>query len=441
MSGLGIGAGIGVLGAFLDKMMDQVQQAIVDARNAGLVLETEAGREVALAIENAKNAYSQILDETVDKIDKAAKNTIDQLSTMVQEVQERNEVAIKTIAQKAQTLVNTLPFANLQPQVTDITPRYIVPSPKDYNARITFIGNFMFASLPDLQPKLKVNEHQFAPSANTTQELEFLIPVSVLFPTTAITNTSNYSFAAAELTIPWDRSEWFGLRKVEEISSYKVLIGALPASPGRITFAFNTQRVVTEHQHFNQGGFHLASTREAGNDDEKNHPFTVTAHTGWHVVRGSSKIESFIGQGDYTYPHYISDDGDRVTYEASTIHHGWSGSSGSMDFSIGFDEYREVTVQDPHTQVIDNLKWGDSITITHGISKITFDAFDGSHAEFAGPDLSNRYIKIETPGPDITVIKTADPQTLSFSSNSAAALMHLRTLHLSLARRAASSSS
>lgn len=338
-------------------------------------------------------------------------------------------------------------LGKFQPKIVWITSeertyhmdRYIVPSAKDYSVIIKFIGNFVFASLPDYKPTLTVDGQQFTPSTNTTQELDFLIPVSVLFPPTS-TDISKYSFKAIELSMPWDRSEWFGLRKVRETANYRISIGALPASPGKISFMYNTQRVVTECQHFNQGGFHLASTREAGNKDQPDIPFTVAAHTGWHVVRGTSKIETFIGQGDYTYPNYVSDDGDRVTYKATTIHHGMFGSSGSMDFSIGFDEYREVAVQDPHIQVIDSLRWGDSLSITQSIVKITFDAFDGSHSEFIGPDLSNRYIKIETSGSS-TLIKTADPASLSYSSNNVAAHMHLNALRSSFSALSKPSSS
>lgn len=418
----------GTVGFFLNHLMDQVQQAIVDARNAGLNLEIEAGREVGLAVENAKNAFSQSLNESMDRIDSTMRKAMDQLSSMAQEVQERNEVALRTTTARVQQFINTLPFANLQPQVTDVTPRYIVPVPEDkkYNVSIKFFGNFMFAAHEAHQPELLVNGQNFVPSANTTQELDFSVPSTVLFPPGS-TDPSKVSLVSAQLNIPWQRSEFWGMRHITEVDQYRIQMGALPSSPGQITFQYTTPRVVREQQKFIQGGFHLASTREAGNDDQKDVPFKVTPHTGWHVVRGSSRIEQFCGQGDYSYPHLISDDADAVVYQATTIHHG-AGSSGSMDFSIAFDEYREVTVQDPHSENI-VLNWGDSVAITQAVGRIIFQAFDGSHAEFAGADLSNRYIKIRDQGGTL-IVSTADPSTLTlnFDSTNVAARSNLATL-------------
>ncbi len=417
-------AAVATVGIFLGKLVDQVQQAILDAQNAGLNLEVEAGREVSIAIENAKNAFSQSLNEAMDRIDRTARSTLDQLSSMVQEVQERNQIALKTIAARVQQLINTLPFAQLQPQVTDVSPRYIVPARQSYNVSIKFFGNFPFSSLAQFKPLLSIGGQKFAASENTTQELDFSVSSTVLFPPTSV-DPLKCSLVSAELSLPWERSEWWGLKKVSEVAQYKIQIGALPSSPGRITFQYTTPRVVTERQRFVQGVFHLSSTREAGNNDQKDVPFTVTPHAGWHVIRGTSRVERYLPHGECTRPYFVSDAGDRVTYKASTIHIS-AGSAGIMDFCIGFDESREYTVQDPHTQNV-ALHWGDSVVLAQNVGKLVFDAFDGSHAEFAGADLSNRFIKIKDEGGNL-IVSAADPAVLSIPSNGVAARASLNTM-------------
>ena len=47
------------VGIALNKLVDQLNQVILNARNAGLSLEIEAGREVNIAIANAQNAYQE----------------------------------------------------------------------------------------------------------------------------------------------------------------------------------------------------------------------------------------------------------------------------------------------------------------------------------------------------------------------------------------------
>ena len=53
------------IGVTLNRMMDQLQQAIESAKNAGLNLEIGAGREISIAIANAQNAYDKSLSLTM----------------------------------------------------------------------------------------------------------------------------------------------------------------------------------------------------------------------------------------------------------------------------------------------------------------------------------------------------------------------------------------
>jgi hypothetical protein len=60
-----------------------------------------------------------------------------------------------------------------------------------------------------------------------------------------------------------------------------------------------------------------------------------------------------------------------------------------------------------------NLNWGDSKSFNYpaGTWKLVFDAFDGTHSEFSGADLSNPFLKIRNQSGSM-IVSTADPRTL-----------------------------
>ncbi len=71
------------LALFFSGLNSTVQQAIVDARNAGDALAIQAGRQVSLALAQAQAVYGDALEKTMDKLDATAKNNLDRLKTMV----------------------------------------------------------------------------------------------------------------------------------------------------------------------------------------------------------------------------------------------------------------------------------------------------------------------------------------------------------------------
>jgi hypothetical protein len=401
------------VGVLLNKMVDQLQQAIDNARNAGLSIAIEAGREANIAIANAQNAYRDSLNLTIDKVDPKIKSTLDQLQSLINDITTNANLTLDDTTKRTQQIVNSLPFRPHEPQLTKILPSFIVPSRESYPALIHFQGNFEYAAREGFAPILKSGDKQYAVSQGSTQELAFIIPISDLFVLKPDTGSNKFDFTTAELIVPWETSSFLGLSNQRHENRYQIFIGALPPSPGKLVLVRTTRRSQIETKGFTSGGYHLASTREAGNDDHKNVPYAVSPENGWHVVRNTSKFNVASAQGDWGYS-FGSDDGDKVVYYVTTIHHSF-GSSGSVDFSISFTQMREIQIPEVTNEPID-LKWGDSksLQFPEGTTwKLIFDAFDGSHAEFTGADSNNPFIKIRNQQGS-WIISTADPKTLNW---------------------------
>lgn len=396
--------------------MDQLQQAINAAKNAGLGLEIEAGRQANIAIANAQNALDESLQKFIRDLDISVRNWLEQVQSLVNDVVNQVQQTVEQITTRTQQIINSLPFRTHEPQLTAIFPRFVAPARQPYSVELHFEGNFEYASHAGFEPTLMVAGKQYATSGNDTQNLRFLVPVTELFPVSANVMTdlldgSQYSFTQVTLTVPWEDNGFLGtgLFSTRHEDHYQVLIGGLPASPGKLTLIYNSSHKEPYTRPFEQAGFHQASTREAGNNDDINHPWSVTPEQDFHVVRNTSYFH-FTAQGDWSYS-FGGDDGDHVVYYVTTIHHS-IGSSGSVDFAIGFTEVGTKDVPDTTSQPV-YLSWGDSKSIDYPVGswKLIFDAFDGSHSEFKGVDNQNPFIKIRNEGGG-TIIATADPKTL-----------------------------
>jgi hypothetical protein len=399
------------LGAFLSKLADQVDQIVMDARSSRNSVAMEAGREAALAISNARNAYSDSLDETIAKLDPEIKNTTDKLQTLVNDV---STGAIKTVdlaTSRSLEIVTALPFSNKEPQVRAITPRFVVPS-ESVPIVISFEGNFPNSSEQGFEPYLQIAGKRYK-AQNDNQHLNFNIPAGTVFHSNSADNAGRLQFAHVTLTVPWSKSTAYGLWHTRKEDHFDLIVGSLPISPGKIALIHTTTaQVPVPPKDFQSGPFHQASDRAAGNNDDKNHPYSVTPDTGWHVVRNTSIFKVFFAHGDWSQS-FVSDDGNRVQYNVTTIHHGLTGgSSGSVDFRILF---KETTTQAQVSTTTENIEieWGKSKAITYdaGTWRIVYTSFDDKHYEFIGPDAANPFLEIRNDGGS-TVVTTKDPATL-----------------------------
>jgi len=389
------------LGVFLNSSMDKADQIVFDARNAGNAVAMESGRQAVLAIQNAKNAYAESLNKTASQLNQATLNAVGQIKSLTDDLFNKVAMTIDTATARAQQIVNTLPFAKTEPQVTSVSPRYVVRGVAG-NVQVVFQGNFPSAAQQDYAPSLSLGGKVFTGS-NTTLQLTFELPPELLFAAPAGPGAA-VQFSPVSLIIPWPSPWLFGLFDSRKEDHYNVAIGSLPNAPGQLTIVHTVTGTKPETKNFCATGFHQCSTAPCGNNDDKDHHHSVPAETGWHVVRGTSSAPVTAVQGDVRVPSFVSDAGDAVEYVASTIHHGPFGSSGSVDFNICFAEEREVPTsrQDSESLV---LKWGDSKTydFAPGSYQVTLKDFNGGSVDFTGPDNRNPFVWISEPGGKLKV--------------------------------------
>jgi hypothetical protein len=401
------------VGALLNQMMDQVQQAISDARNAGSSLEMQMGQEANLAIANAQNTYATSLNMTFKDVDKTMQTSLDQIQSLANGVTDKTYKKLDDVTASVQQIVNALPFRAHEPQLTKVSPEFVVPAEQTYLVPLQFKGNFEFSAEKNFEPVLIINGHRYSCSENTVQNLKFMVPVSDIFPIDASALSANkFSYVTSDLTIPWKESKIFGLINHVHSNIYHVIIGALPASPGEITLIHTVSRVVPVTKQYQGPNHHQCSDSNCGNNDDINHDWEDDPDSNWHVVQHTAQAHAG-GHGVYSGPDLVSDSGDKVIYRATTIHKKW-GSSGVLDFSVTFTETQDSTVNDTITEPV-KLNWGDSQVINYPIGSWTliFNGFDGSHSEFKGADNSNRYLTIVSEGGS-NKVQITSPSDVSF---------------------------
>jgi hypothetical protein len=396
------------VGAFLSNMMDQAQQAIINARSAANQVEIQAGIQAEIAIANAQSAFADDSDRLFDRnLNPAIAGSLDKIQTMVNDVKGGTFKTVQEAAARGQQIANTLPFRKSEPQLTSITPKFVVPSDAVYPVQIHVTGNFVNAGIKDDDPQLSVNGRTFEANA-TTQDLEFNVPINQLLP--AGGSKDDFAASKVELIVPWEKSHLLGLWHTRNVDHFNFAIGVLPASPGKISLTVINEVPTPQTKLISSGHGRACSQSECGNNDDDQYP-QVVPDANWSIVPGSCDLHAS-AHGDYSIsgPDY---NGNRCTWHVHTSHHKF-GNSGIADYSPSAQETITTNVDTPSTTAV-ALKWGDSkvFPVTSGKWKVAFDSFDGKHSEFSTASNTNPFLTVDAQLNQIT-LKAADPSQLNW---------------------------
>lgn len=375
-----------LLGVLFDRVNETIENSIQQTESAGVDLEIEAGREIALAIEGVKNRYKESLDYTLDRVSVEAKKAFNQLDTMVQSFEKMERDELDDLKSRAQQLANTLPFSKKEPQLTRVEPQYLVLG-KTASVVVRFVGNFVWSGKKGFEPSLKMQDLDCRLIQSTTQKLEFEIPRSLMKG-----QAYQYGYQLGHLKVPYDDG-WVWSHRNE--FDYKVGLGLLPLSPGKITVEYATKRQETVTRNQDSRYF-----KENGNDYYPQHWHTkvetVYPAKGWQIdVTKAASLKVFHEHGNHQQSI------ESVTPTAITCKVGLYCKSGSdigiFHFCVNYYECQEKTVVDIREEEV-KLQWGDSAVLTpkegETVSRVRFSAFDGSKQEFSGPDQSRLYLKV-----------------------------------------------
>lgn len=416
----------------LDGLLKQVQNTmdaeIQNAHNSLIDAELFASQQITLAIDNAKNAYKDSLQFTIEKVNQKVLDDLNRIDGMVQEFQQKNAELLKGMSQKVQQFLNTLPFSNLQPQVTTTGPKYIVIGDQP-EINLSFDGNFPGSANTALKkPTLSFNGTPLELTNMTTQNMVFRAPVAKLFPSNPSSQTL-HTYTVGTLEMPFDNTPnlpWY--KRVlgytdTGVYSFRIMEQALPISPGTVTAVYTMDKQAEPEikryvsQEIHEDSTHVYSKGHCGYQDI--HHYSFTPEEGYSFVLGTQQIARKIIPGHEPHGNHY-EKFLNVATQNLIVEYGGDRCSGKhmgiVTFTVQANQMKprktEVITQDQIT----DLRWGSSkvISINHPdkgrLFKLVFNAFDGSSTEFAtGTDLTNKYIQVHNLG-DKVQIKAVPPK-------------------------------
>ncbi len=391
-------ATVATLGIVLDDLFSKIGNLIQAAENAGEVLLSSAGAQIATAIQYAKTAYLDVLDTTVDKLTAVQKSVIDDLTTEIGYVEHNIIDQVKQIADRGSMIINALPLSNHFPQVGWCSPSYVAPS--STTVLVEFSGNFFDASRQGYVPTLAIGGHTFTPVSSTTLKLGFSVPMAVFNA-----SANDLTFASLDLSVPYRKSEIGGIFHSREVAHFSAMLTILPPKAG--TIVFDTDHL--EMRRFTQPNRSGEFRQESTNDDipdpiGSGRVSLAPASPGWFLNPADVHIIVNWAEGDW------KDFGNRsnvttAAWSIATVHHGF-GTSGKVHFVLAWTEYQDRPVHVPAEQVAD-LAWGSSRTFTvppGGTWTAKYTDFRGKTFDIGSAAFQNPFVKVATSGNTVNIV-------------------------------------
>jgi hypothetical protein len=395
---IGLGA-VGALtfSAIISQLSDKLGNLINDAENAGEVLLTSAGAQIASAIEYAKVSYADSLNLTFDRLSAAQKSFIDDITTEIGYVQNKVIAQLQQIVQRGSMAINALPLSNTFPQLGWYSPSYI--SPSEANVTIQFNGNFFDSARSGFSPTLAIAGHTLTPATNSTLQLTFAVPTNIVTP-----KPNDLTPIQMVLSVPYRKAELFGALHSRQVASFNAKATLLPPHAG--TIEFDTDQM--QSQRFTQPNQSGQFIQESTDDDipdpiASGRVSSASVTPGWFVNPALVTIQYTHTEGDW------NDFGNRsnVTTAAWSIatHHHRIGSSGKVHFILHWTEYQDRQVHVPGQQQ-QPLEWSSSraFTVPSGGSwSAKYTDFRGKTYDIGSAAFTNPYVTVSTSGNSVMI--------------------------------------
>jgi hypothetical protein len=209
---------------------------------------------------------------------------------------------------------------------------------------------------------------------------------------------------SATLNVPWDASRWYNVfgRNVAH-GVFKLELGVLPLSPGKLTLAHQT----TAKQHEDLVRPSDVFTFDSSNDDiEENRSLRLTGDevaAGWRIVPNSARfdlvehIEGVEGHDWYNMGYQGGSDAEVIWRARTERKH--AGSSGKIRWRIVCHIARDVTTMPTVNEDV-TLTWAlaRSFDYPAGKWKATWRRFDGASRDITKTDIDSSYLQIIATG-------------------------------------------
>jgi hypothetical protein len=382
-----------ILGIVLNNLLDRIESVIHTAANEARGVIMQAGSEAYSTIQAAKVAYQESLNKTVDRLDAVTTKKLQEMETMVNTLEQNVASQTDLVALQAQQIVNTLPFSNELPQLTTIKPKF--QSVNDATMQLEMRGNFRFADKIGFKPTLRVFQKTYQVAQNTSQSLIFRIS-----PNLTNLGSAKMNILKMTLSVPYEATK-FLLVKEKRISTYDLILGILPNSPGKIVLSKKTVATQVEQKPYRSETI----KQHSSNDDDKNHPYEFKPPQGWEFIPESVRLVVEWNQGnenDQWSQEKRSVTKESAAFVITTIHHGF-GTSGKVDFHVEATIQRENSNESWRDTPL-NLTWGQSRSFPAEPNgwKVRFDSFDGESLEYVWP-AQHRYLQVKVQGSNVVL--------------------------------------
>jgi hypothetical protein len=408
------------LGAGLDVFANKIHEAIERATGAGLILEVNAGGEIAQGIDQMKQAYEKELNLTWSQLGPEEQQALTSLNSTLQSFVNKTFQKITDIEDQAQAIIHVLPLSKTLPILSKSNPQFIVTRPDNDTFTLTLKGDFYDMGRKSYEAYAVLGNSKYKNTTNSLTQITFEIPYSVL-------KTAPNSLSANYLTIqiPYRKSAALFFHS-KDIAEFKIALGTLPNTPGQLVIT-TTQMVAdvdVQHKEIGErnGDGSYEFRQESGDDDIKcgGEHADLAIHkcypdAGYRVRPNTVSPKVLWSQGkqgkdqDWWFEKNCSTAAEACLC-SSTEHHR-AGTSGKIHFLIVFDEEKDI--QRPvNADNNFNLTWNQSTTFDVPLNaswKAKYTSFDGSILEFSDPLLNNPYL-------NITVTPSANGQKLTIST-------------------------
>lgn len=389
------------IGSILQGLTNSVDNIIANATTGAESDILTAAGSVESAISDAASAYAQDLNLTINQVNNTVSSSIAQLQNLVGSLQTTIMQTLQTTTNDAQQLVNEIPFTDKNPQVTSYSPHFIQQG-NSATIQVTINGNFVYAAQAHLTPTLAVNGTTIHPDENTTPQLGFAVPASLL-PSPG----SDLASISLHLTAPYEHGLVFHSTALD---SFSLLITVLPAKPVTSLTLYTkqqgkiTQNIVEPPGAPASGGWYLESYSTC-----QTQTFTdkFGADPGWTIIP-SSVSDQIISERDPGNVQ-VTAIGDTASAQinAMTEPGGFcvpgigSNGSGDVNFYLTYTEEQSTssTVSTPVS-----IGWGDTISepVSPGWT-LKAVLFNGHELDFNNSDSSNPFLHVVNDGPNITI--------------------------------------
>ncbi|MCI0391748.1 MAG: hypothetical protein MOB07_23640 [Acidobacteria bacterium] len=337
-----------VLTAVLDQLQARLDALLNSARSAGTELLLVLGAQVAAEISLARQQLHTELDYQRERWSEAANALVNNITESISNLENQAFGQAQDLINQAQLIAISLPFADKSPHVRAFSPIVSFRPPSGVDDLVfTVAGVFPDVGKEGYDPTLTLDltsgsartPKKYPASSANAFLAQFHVPQTDLaFPTGSAARSIQ-----AHVNIPY-RKRCALLFNCKRESSFPVLIGLLPRSPGNLHVSFST---TTEEYETKMATSHVMH-QDASRGDDRNHPQTFAPDPGYEIIPESVRITVLGANGDWSLGGNCSTR-TAACWQVTTVQHHClaficpQGHDGAVNFRLSFAEKTLVT--------------------------------------------------------------------------------------------------